>query len=133
VTSLLEIAETHEVVAGVKCYGISVKGIAQLLARFPELKNLIAGQSTEAMADRLIEIAPDAVAAIIAMGTREIGETAEQGAASLPVETQYDFLAAIGRQTMPGGIGPFVEKMQSLSALADGFAQGVEQRTQGKS
>lgn len=135
---LLDIAPVGEKVTidgkEVECIGVSVKGLALLIMRFPELKGLLNGNLAEFTADRLFQVAPDAIAAIIAAGTGTPGDDkAEKIAASLPLETQYDLLAAIGRRTMPGGAGPFVERINALSELALGFAQGVEKTRATKS
>lgn len=121
---LLDIAPAVETVeirgTKVEVYGVSVKGIAYLLQRFPELRAMLSGR--EVNADRLIEIGGDAVAAIIAAGTGYLGnEQAEAVAGSLSLDEQADLLAAIVKLTMPGGVGPFVEK---LSALGLGLGGG---------
>lgn len=121
---LLDIAPAVETVeirgTKVEVYGVSVKGIAYLLQRFPELRAMLSGR--EVNADRLIEIGGDAVAAIIAAGTGYPGnEQAEAVAGSLSLDEQADLLAAIVKLTMPGGVGPFVEK---LSALGLGLGGG---------
>lgn len=121
---LLDIAPAVETVeirgTKVEVYGVSVKGIAYLLQRFPELRAMLSGR--EVSADRLIEIGGDAVAAIIAAGTGYPGnEQAEAVAGSLSLDEQADLLAAIVKLTMPGGVGPFVEK---LSALGLGLGGG---------
>jgi hypothetical protein len=52
--------------ASVAVHGISAKGLAHLLNRFPELRKLMTGQEVET--DQLMAIGGDAVAAIIAAG-----------------------------------------------------------------
>jgi len=128
--ALLDIAEVKETieVAGKKgkkqsidVYGISIKGIAYLFKKFPELRMLMTGQ--EVGRDRLIELAPEAIAAIIAcsLGAPEDQDT-EQWAARLPLELQLDIVEASLKLTMPQGIAPFVKRLESLAKLVGGVA-----------
>ena len=112
---LLDIAPASEQVmvrgTAVEVTGISVKGIASLLGRFPQLQQLIQGGQLEV--DSLMELSGDMVAAIIAAGTGMPGHpVAEEKAASLGLEIQADLLEAIIRQTLPGGLGPFVARLE---------------------
>ena len=100
----------------VPVYGVSVHGIANLLGRFPELRMLMTGKSVDA--ERLIELGPDAVVAIIAAGTGAPGdEPTEEAARREAIEVQADFLEAILKVTLPGGLGPLVERLQRLGVL----------------
>lgn len=131
---LIDLVPATEQVAGVTVYGVSARGIATLLARFPELRKLMSGVAVDA--EQLIGIAPDAVAAIISCGIGKPGDKdTEEIIDRLPVETQADFLAAIMRLTMPQGVGPFVEKLSSLGGIlsqnspvgeSSGKAQGTK-------
>ncbi len=97
----------------VEVTGVSVKGVASLLARFPELRSLLSGQ--EIGADKLMHIGGDIVAAIIAAGTGYPGdEKAEAVAVSLPLNDQAELVSAIIPLTMPEGLGPFVERLGKL-------------------
>ncbi len=112
---LLDIAPASETVVvrgtAVEVTGISVKGIATLLGRFPELQTLIQGGQLEV--DTLMGLSGDIVAALIAAGTGAPGNTeAEAVAANLGIEAQADLLEAIIRQTLPGGLGPFVARLE---------------------
>ena len=99
--------------------GVSARGIAQLLARFPELRALMAGR--EVAIEGLLALGGDVVAAIIAAGTGVPGdEAAEQAADRLSVDEQADLLVAILELTMPRGLGPFVEKLSRLGLGPDG-------------
>lgn len=114
----------------IDCYGVSSRGLVMLLQRFPEIKKLFDGKAHELKIDDIFKIAPFSIAAIIAAGTGKPGgfpgdEKKEAIADSLGIEQQYDLLAAIGRRTMPNGVGPFVLKMQGLSGAVVGFMQGV--------
>ena len=117
---LIDIAPAVETVdvqgAPVAVHGVSAKGIAQLLGRFPELRMLMTGQQVET--EQLMAMGGDAVAAIIAAGCGYPGdETAEAVAGKLSLDAQADLLAAILRLTLPRGIGPFVEKLTALGGI----------------
>lgn len=94
--------------------GVSAKGVAYLLGRFPELRALMAGR--EVPLPELMAMGGDAVAAIIAAGCGYPGdEAAEQRAGEFAVDAQADLLAAILKLTMPNGVAPFVEKLTALA------------------
>jgi enoyl-CoA hydratase/carnithine racemase len=117
---LIDIAPAVETVdvqgAPVTVYGVSAKGLAHLLGRFPELRMLMTGQ--EVQTEQLMAMGGDAVAAIIAAGCGYSGdETAEAVAGKLSLDAQADLLAAILRLTLPKGIDPFVEKLTALGSI----------------
>jgi hypothetical protein len=102
----------------VPVHGVSAKGLAVLLGRFPDLRRLMTGHDIEA--EQLLTMGGDAVAAIIAAGCGQPGnERAEAVAGNLPLDSQADFLAAILRLTLPQGIGPFVVKLTALGSILD--------------
>ena len=110
----------------VAVHGISAKGVAHLLGRFPELRKLMTGQAVEA--DQLMAMGGEAVAAIIAAGCGYPGdEKAEDVAGRLAIDTQADLLAAIVRLTLPAGLGPFVEKLTALGGILDAAPSVMEQ------
>lgn len=126
---LVDIAPSVEHVtvgaAKVPVYGVSAKGIALLLARFPELRELMSGR--EVGIDKLLDMGGDAVAAIIAAGCGFPGDEAQEAAAErLPVELQADLLAPILRLTMPNGVGPFVEKLAALGNVLGAVPSSTE-------
>jgi hypothetical protein len=119
---LIDIAPHTETVSvqgtSVVVYGVSAKGVAHLLGRFPELRMLMSGQAVEIA--QLMAIGGEAVAAIIAAGCGYPGdEKAEAVAGSLSLDAQADLLAAILRLTLPKGIGPFVDKLTALGGILD--------------
>jgi len=123
---LIDIAPRTEtvVVQGtlVSVHGISAKGFAQLLGRFPELRKLMTGQEVEI--EQLMAMGGDVVAAIIAAGCGCPGDQhAENVADGLAIEVQLDLLSATLRLTLPGGFGPFVEKLNVLGGLIQPAAQ----------
>lgn len=122
--SLLDIAPLTETVSvrgtAIPVTGVSAKGIAHIMARFPEVREMMVGR--EVSVDRLIELGGDAVGAIIAAGTGNPGDPDhERIAAGLLLEEQADLLAVILRVTLPKGVGPLVEKLTAM-----GGALGVE-------
>ena len=99
--------------------GVSARGIASLLARFPELRALVTGR--EVALDGLLRLGGDVIAAIIAAGTGTPGDAQTEAAAdNLTLEEQADLLAAIVELTMPRGLGPLVERLSRLGLLAGG-------------
>jgi hypothetical protein len=120
VVGLIDIAPRTETIdvqgTPVPVHGISAKGLAHLLGRFPELRKLMTGQEVEV--EQLMSVGGDAIAAIIAAGCGYPGDPeAENVAAELTLEAQVDLLAATLRLTLPGGFGPFVEKLTVLGGL----------------
>jgi len=120
--SLIDIAPRTETIdvqgTPVAVHGISAKGVAHLLGRFPGLRKLMSGQEVET--GQLMEMGGDAVAAIIAAGCGYPGdEKAEAVAGKLAIDAQADLLAAIVRLTLPAGLGPFVEKLTALGGILD--------------
>jgi hypothetical protein len=93
--------------------GVSAKGIAYLLEKFPEFKAMFGGGDIDPK--KMMRSAPELVAAIIAAGTGTPGNhKAEEKAASLPLEMQFDLMEAILEVTMPSGAGPFVKRLTGL-------------------
>jgi enoyl-CoA hydratase/carnithine racemase len=119
---LIDIAPLVETVdvqgSPVTVHGVSARGLASLLGRFPELRMLMTGQ--EVQAEQLIAMGGDAVAAIVAAGCGYPGdEAAETVAGKLSLDSQADLLATILRLTLPKGVGPFVEKLTALGSILD--------------
>jgi hypothetical protein len=108
--------------------GVSARGIALLLARFPELRAVMTGR--EVALDDLLKLGGDVIAAIIAAGTGAPGNAqAEAAADNLTLEEQADLLGAIVELTMPRGLGPLVEKLSRLGLLAGGGASAMHAAT----
>jgi hypothetical protein len=127
---LIDIAPSVEMVyvqgSAVTVLGISAKGVAYLLGRFPELRKLMTGQQVES--EQLMAMGGDAVAAIIAAGCGYPGdENAEAIAGKLAIDAQADLLAAIIRLTLPAGLGPFVEKLTALGGILDAVPSATAQ------
>ena len=94
--------------------GISAKSGLEIFKRFPKILGMVSGDGFNL--GEFLTVAPDAVAAIIAAATGELGnEAAEEAAGNLPVETQFDILEAIGRLTFTRGFAPFAERIMALA------------------
>lgn len=99
--------------------GVSAKGLAQLLLRFPELRALISGR--EVGLDQLLSLGGDIIAAIIAAGCGQAGDAqAEAAAGRLGLDDQAELLAAIMTLTMPQGLGPFVDRLARMGLKPTG-------------
>jgi hypothetical protein len=127
---LIDIAPAVETIdvhgTSVSVHGISAKGIAHLLGRFPELRKLMTGQQVES--ENLMAMGGDAVAAIIAAGCGyPADEQAEAVAGKLAIDAQADLFAAILRLTLPAGLGPFVEKLTALGGILDAAPSAMAQ------
>jgi hypothetical protein len=114
---LLDIAPLTQTVTirdqPIEITGISAKGVAQLLLRFPELRALISGRDVGF--DQLLALGGDIIAAVIAAGCGQAGEAeAEAAAGRLSLDDQAELLAAIMTLTMPQGIGPFVDRLARM-------------------
>lgn len=103
----------------IEVVGVSAKGIALLLARFPQLRALMTGR--EVALEDILRLGGDVVASILAAGTGKPGdEEVEAASHNLTLEEQADLLIEIIRLTMPNGIGPFVEKLSKLGLNPSG-------------
>jgi hypothetical protein len=95
--------------------GVSAKGFAALLERFPEFRKVLTGNKVDMTPESLMAMVPDAIAAVIAAGTGNPGDPkAEAIAESLGVGVQLDLLKAIIDVTMPKGVGPFVDALMEI-------------------
>lgn len=100
--------------------GISARGVAMLLREFPDLHKLMAGQEVKLDFTHLLELVPDAIAAIIAAGWGHPGdEKALSIADDLPLDNQADLISEIIARTMPKGVVPFMEKVEGLMSKLD--------------
>jgi hypothetical protein len=94
--------------------GVSVRGVASLLARFPEIQGAMTGEALTA--ETLMALAPAAVSAVICAGCGYLGDADQEAAAAdLPVGAQIDLLSEIIRATVPRGVGPLAEKVKALT------------------
>lgn len=124
--SLVDIARQSKEVHGLHVRAASGATIADVLAHYPEIRKVMTG--VEVTADQLIAIAPGAVAEIIAASCMPIDDMLDPekkkeniaAAGVLGVGLQVDLLDAIIKMSIPSGIGPFVEKLEGISAGLDG-------------
>jgi hypothetical protein len=99
--------------------GLSLRDIASLLMRFPDLLTVFNGR--ELNVESLILSAPSAAAAIMAAGAGYASDAkAEAVCATLGLQYQVNMLIKIVELTFPAGIGPFVEAMERLSVSLPG-------------
>lgn len=114
--SLNDIVPPIVEVSGIRIRGVSGRNIAYLVERFPDLKTLLIERYVDPQ--RLIEIAPDAIAAILAAGIGKAGDPNEESLAdSLPVGLQVEFLSAIFRVTLPNGLAAVVEEITAALGI----------------
>jgi len=101
--------------------GISAEGIAYLLQEYPaalNLRNLISTDENDAgLVAKLLSLGPGVVASVIAAGCGYPGnQDAIKLAAGFPMTAQADVLDAIVRKTLPRGLIPFAERLNSIWA-----------------
>lgn len=103
-----------------RVYGVSAKVCLSLLQRYPEiLGKAMAGGGIKF--NDIVAAAPDAIAAVIAAATGNLGnEEVEEDANNLPIEIQMDILEAVGRLSFRSGFGPFAQRIMSLANAARG-------------
>lgn len=95
--------------------GVSAEGLVHLLERFPELQALLTGKADAIDPKNMLSFGAKVVSAIIAAGCGYPGdEQAEATARKLPVNDQLSLLEAVLRVTLPGGLGPFVERLAAV-------------------
>jgi hypothetical protein len=128
-TSIVEIAGVAPTVKvdnrDVAVYGVSGRGFAALMSRFPEIGKLMNG--IEIATDDIIKIAPDALAAVIAAGVGSLGDTeVEAWADKLSAGVQLDLVEAIVKQTFPRGVGPFAAQLRALGLVAQPGEAGAQ-------
>ena len=100
--------------------GLHGDAIASIVARFPELGQLLGGGDD--IGSRLIERFGGAIGPIIAAGCGHLGDARyEQHANTLLVEDQLKLLKAIIGLTFPNGMTSFIE---TVTALLPGAGEG---------
>ena len=111
-TGLADIVPASEIIHGVTVRGISLKDVADLFGRFPELGALLSGTAPTSFGG-------DAIAAFIAAGCGCAGDAAQEKAAGdLSADVQLDLLGPIIRLTIgPKGLGPFMQKLATLGGV----------------
>lgn len=104
-------AADNEIVIPV--YGVGMAKIAGLLLRFPVLQQMFSGEEIEMSA--LTVAGEGAITAALCAATRQ-KETEEiaEALGRIPLDIQFDIIAASIELTMPEGFGPFVEKIRAL-------------------
>jgi hypothetical protein len=99
-----------------RVYGITAEDVIALFQRFPDSQGWFTGGKING--PRMLQIAPEAISAIIAAACRQCGNPkAEERAAQFSVEEQLDILEAVGGLTFKSGFGPFVARLAGLARL----------------
>lgn len=123
---LLEIAATPKTVTvngqELPVYGISIEGIAVLIGKFPELREVFKSGIELKLKDiepeQIAAYAPRIARALIAAACGEPGNAkAEEIAGKLPLSTQITILEMAYELTAPEGISPFVARLQKMGVL----------------
>lgn len=94
--------------------GLGLRQIADLLLRFPSLRNLFVQGAPEVDVDTLLLMAPDAIAAIVAEAAGQpdaVGAVADGG---LSLDDIAECLTAVRDLTMPNGVAPFFDRLRRL-------------------
>lgn len=121
-------AQVEVLGVSVAVQGVTARGIASLLGRFPAVQGALTGDGITA--EKLVALAPDAVAAIIAAGCGFPGNADhEAAAAGLPIGAQIDLLSEIITATLPRGVGPLVERVKALSGSLGLTTTGPDSRS----
>jgi hypothetical protein len=109
--------------------GLGLRQIAELLLRFPSLRNLITRGAPEVSAETLLVIAPDAIAAIVAeaAGQPDAADAIADGA--LSVDDLAACLIAIRELTMPNGAAPFFSRLAVILETASPDPSGADRDT----
>ncbi|TPN53987.1 hypothetical protein [Mesorhizobium sp. B1-1-7] len=104
--------------------GVAVQSIADLLARFPDLRKMWAsGQWDYA---KLLGMTDEILAAVVSAGVEGLDEA---NAANLALDEKAELLAAILRVTMPRGPAPFAASLTALMGTVGGAASPVAPAT----
>lgn len=92
--------------------GLNLQDVASLMARYPEVIEQFDGR-LDAMA--ILKLGPQVVAAVMAMACGAPNDRgAEAALLALPLGKQAEILNVVVRETMPNGVGPFVDLLKSL-------------------
>jgi hypothetical protein len=120
--------------------GISAQGVVYLFTRFPILRMLMTGKQIDGLTiESFIVMAPEAIAAVIAVGLGYVGENVEEQeqaeaiTAGFSIDEQIHVLTEIMEVTLPRGVGPFVEMINSLASKAEGLGKGAATKLAGLS
>jgi len=125
-TSLLDIAPLTETVSvggkDVDVYGLSAEGLVNLIARFPEVRQLLGGGKRGAGlgVEEVLDLGGKVVASIIAAGCGLPGnKEAEVIASRMGLDAQADFIGKIMKLTLPNGLAPLVAKLTAIGAIVE--------------
>lgn len=109
--------------------GLSLQDIASLMARYPDVIASFDGGNVSALT--LLKMGPQVVAAVMAMACGAPNdEAAENALMTLPLGTQVEIADIIIKETMPNGVGPFVQLARRFGLDLDSVRQNIASRNQ---
>lgn len=128
--SLLDVASAPRTVRindlDVAVYGVSGKGLAAILGRFPDVAKMFSGIEPDKAV--LMQMGPDVLAAFIAAGCGcPNDDKAEKVASDLSVGNQLELVDAIIKISFPRGISPFVAKLREFGLSVRQGAEKAEE------
>jgi DNA integrity scanning protein DisA with diadenylate cyclase activity len=101
--------------------GISAQSLSVLIARFPQILELLDGRASSFKLETLVAVGPEFVAALLAAGTGSLADPdAERNAGRLTIDDQFTLLEAIMKWTF-ADVGEFlarIERAASSTGLA---------------
>jgi hypothetical protein len=116
--------KTVQIAAGeIELRGLGLRQIADLLARFPELRKLLVEGAPAIDVETLLADAPAAIGTIIAQSAGQ-PEATDTIADALSLDDLADCLIAIRDLTMPNGVAPFMDRITRLASGASGAPSG---------
>jgi hypothetical protein len=107
--------------------GLGLRQIADLLLRFPTLRNLFVQGAPELEVETLLVMAPDAIGAIIAEAASQPEAVDKIADGALALDELIECLVAVRDLTMPNGAVPLFER---LTLLLGGNVVGLSGRAQ---
>lgn len=92
--------------------GISAKSFSVLIARFPQILEMLDGRASSFNLETLVAVGPEFVAAVLAAGTGSLADPeAEKNAARLTLDDQFTLLEAIMKWTF-ADVGEFLARIE---------------------
>jgi hypothetical protein len=94
--------------------GLGLRQIAELLLRFPSLRNLFVQNAPELGVETLLLMAPEAIAAIVAEAAGQPEAAGAIADGGLSLDDLAECLVAVRDLTMPNGAAPLLERLTKL-------------------
>ena len=96
--------------------GLSISNISSLLESYPDLLEAMSGKNTVDIATTITRI-PGAVVDILSLTCS--ADMDEEDIASLGVNDALDLIIGVVEATFPGGMDPFLKKMEGLAKVME--------------